>query len=52
MESRRIPDDAITASSKYDSNHAPYMGRLNNKKQGAGIGAWVPQQQHGMADFT
>ena len=52
MENLKIPDSAITASSMYDSNHAPYMGRLNNKKTQNGIGAWVVQQQGGVLDFN
>ena len=29
IESKEIPDNQITASSYYSSNHAPRMGRLN-----------------------
>ena len=52
MENLKIPDSSITASSMYDSNHAPHMGRLNNKKTQNGIGAWVVQQQGGVLDFN
>ena len=48
MESRQIPDHAITASSMYNWNYAPYMGRLNNKKAGNGIGAWVTEEKSGL----
>ncbi|KAK3746636.1 hypothetical protein QZH41_012843, partial [Actinostola sp. cb2023] len=29
IESKEIPDNQITASTYFDSNHAPHMGRLN-----------------------
>ena len=44
MENLGIPDNAITASSMYDINHAPYFGRLNTQKAGSSVGAWVPEQ--------
>ena len=50
MENLGILDDAITASSMYNLEHAPYMGRLNSEKSESSIGAWVPKQQGGMYD--
>ena len=47
MENLGIPDNAITASSMYDRNHAPYFGRLNTQKAGSSVGAWVPKQYGG-----
>ncbi|XP_076807104.1 uncharacterized protein LOC143450437 isoform X3 [Clavelina lepadiformis] len=44
MEDRTILDGEVTASSMWDSNHAPYLGRLNNKKDGGLIGAWAPSK--------
>nr|CAI5864945.1 unnamed protein product [Callosobruchus analis] len=42
MESRKIKDSAITASSAYDaSSVGPQHGRLHNAKNG---GAWCPRQ--------
>ena len=47
IENLGILDDAITASSMYDINHAPYFGRLNTQKAGSSVGAWVPKQYGG-----
>ncbi|XP_078603365.1 CUB and sushi domain-containing protein 3-like [Branchiostoma floridae x Branchiostoma japonicum] len=38
MESGAIPDDSITASSYWDTDHEPYRGRLNGVD---GVGAWA-----------
>lgn len=40
IEDGRIPNSAITASSKWDNNHGPSNARLNNKKRGRKTGAW------------
>ncbi|KAK3753251.1 hypothetical protein QZH41_004465 [Actinostola sp. cb2023] len=41
MESKAIPDARITASSFYDSNHAPQQGRLNFQPYGSKQGSWA-----------
>ena len=51
MESYRIPDVDITASSQWDENHASYLARLNNYKSGNSIGAWAPKKQNGLLLF-
>lgn len=48
LENKEIPDHDVTASSMYDSFHAPYLGRLNNYKTETGIGAWVAQARGGI----
>lgn len=45
MESRDIPDSAITASSKYSENYAAHSARLNNDPKhwapsSNGVGEW------------
>ena len=40
METRRIKDAQITASSEWDSNHAAIQARLNFKAGGGKQGAW------------
>jgi hypothetical protein len=40
VEDRKIPNYAITASSKWNRNHAPYLGRLNNVKRKGKAGGW------------
>ena len=40
MENRLIRDSQITASSKWDSNHAAIQARLNFKAGGGKQGAW------------
>ena len=40
MESGAILDGQITASSKWDDNHAPFQGRLHYKKTGDKQGSW------------
>ena len=53
MESRAILDSQITASSQWDEDHAPYLGRLNNHKSGSSIGAWVVElNPDGMLRFA
>lgn len=40
MESGKIPDSRVTASSQWDVNHGPANGRLNFKANGRKTGAW------------
>ena len=40
MESRKIPDDHISASSEWDPNHGPSNARLNFQPAGGKTGAW------------
>ena len=40
MQNRRIPNHAVTASSSWDANHAPYLGRLHFTARGKFQGAW------------
>lgn len=40
MQNRRIPNYAITASSMWDANHGPYLGRLHFTARGRYQGAW------------
>lgn len=40
MQNRRIPNYAITASSSWDKNHGPYLGRLHFTARGRYQGAW------------
>ena len=40
MESGAILDGQITASSQWDDNHAPFLGRLHFKKSGNKQGSW------------
>ena len=41
MESGKIRDTQISASSEADSNHAVRLGRVNQKPSGKKIGAWA-----------
>ncbi|KAK3706337.1 hypothetical protein QZH41_006605 [Actinostola sp. cb2023] len=40
MQSKTIPDARITASSRWDGNHAPAQGRLNYKPPRGKAGSW------------
>jgi len=40
VEDRKIPDYAISASTRWDKYHAAYYGRLNNVKRGHKRGGW------------
>ncbi|CAH3172634.1 unnamed protein product [Porites evermanni] len=40
MRNRKIPNHAITASSMWDRNHAPYLGRLYFTARGSLQGGW------------
>ena len=40
MRNRKIPNHAITASSMWDRNHAPYLGRLHFTARGSLQGGW------------
>ena len=41
LEDRRIPDSALSASSRWDEYHGPHRGRLNTQRQGRYRGAWA-----------
>ena len=40
MESKKIPDDRISASSEWNANHGPSNARLNFQPAGGKTGAW------------
>ena len=40
MESRAIPNSAVTASSTWGSRHEPWQARLNNAKKSQSTGSW------------
>ena len=40
MQSGRIRNSAIKASSQWDNNHAAYLGRLKRLRRGKLMGAW------------
>ena len=40
LESKTIPDGALTASSRWDVNHGPERARLNLRKSGSKRGGW------------
>ena len=40
MQNRRIPNSAITASSMWDVNHGPHLGRLHFTARGSYQGGW------------
>ena len=40
LQSRRLPDSKITASSEYNQFHAARLGRLGQVKRGKFVGAW------------
>jgi len=40
MQNRRIRNVAITSSSRWDNNHAPYLARLQNQRRGRYMGGW------------
>ncbi|XP_068683930.1 lactadherin-like [Montipora foliosa] len=40
MESRAIPDSAVTASSTWGAAHEPWQARLNNAKNSQSTGSW------------
>ena len=46
MESRRIKDAQVTASSQWDGNHAAIQGRLNFKAGGGKQGGWSARQNN------
>ncbi|XP_068729963.1 lactadherin-like isoform X3 [Montipora capricornis] len=41
MESRAIPNSAVTASSTYGSRHEPWQARLNNAAKSQSTGSWT-----------
>ncbi|EDO48085.1 predicted protein, partial [Nematostella vectensis] len=40
MNSGKIRNNRITASSKWDNNHAPFLARLKHSRKGRFMGAW------------
>lgn len=46
MQSGRIKNAAITASSKWDKNHAPYLARLGRLRRGRLMGAWSAKRNN------
>ena len=40
VEDLRIPDSALSASSRWDEYHGPHRGRLNTQRRGRYRGAW------------
>ncbi|XP_068683916.1 lactadherin-like isoform X2 [Montipora foliosa] len=40
MESRAIPNSAVTASSTWESEYEPWQARLNNAKKSQSTGSW------------
>ena len=46
LESRRIKDAQVTASSQWDGNHAAIQGRLNFKAGGGKQGGWSARQNN------
>ncbi|KAL9978627.1 hypothetical protein ACROYT_G016164 [Oculina patagonica] len=40
LESGHLPNSSLSASSTYDANHAPHLGRLNAVPRKGGVGAW------------
>ncbi|XP_078353422.1 uncharacterized protein LOC144638115 isoform X2 [Oculina patagonica] len=46
MESGKIADSQLTASSQYDGDHAASRGRLNMQKEGTKRGGWVSRHRN------
>ena len=40
LQNYRIKNAAITSSSQWDQNHAPWLARLHRSRRGRFIGAW------------
>ncbi|EDO48090.1 predicted protein, partial [Nematostella vectensis] len=40
VEDRKVPNNAITASSEFDPDHGAKYGRLNNRRRGRARGGW------------
>ena len=40
VEDRRIPDSALSSSSRWDTYHGPHRARLNTQRRGRRRGAW------------
>ena len=40
VEDRRIPDSALSSSSRWDCYHGPHRARLNSQRRGRYRGAW------------
>ena len=46
LQSRRLPDSKITASSEYNQFHAARLGRLGQVKRGKFVGAWCTRHNN------
>lgn len=46
LQSRRLPDSKITASSEYNQFHAARLGRLGQIKRGKFVGAWCARHNN------
>ena len=46
MQNGRIKNAAITASSQWDKNHAPYLARLERLRRGRLMGAWSAKRNN------
>ena len=46
MQSGRIKNAAITASSQWDKNHASWLARLGNMRRGRLMGAWSAKKNN------
>lgn len=46
MQNGRIKNAAITASSQWDKNHAPYLARLGRLRRGRLMGAWSAKRNN------
>ena len=46
MQNGRIKNAAITASSQWDKNHAPYLARLERLRRGRLMGAWSAKKNN------
>lgn len=55
LQSSRVPNNAMTASSQWNRYHAPWLGRLKRPKRGRYAGAWCAKtnnrQQWLQVDF-
>ena len=46
LQNNRIKNAAITASSQWDHNHAPWLARLHRPRRGRFIGAWASRHNN------
>ena len=47
LENSHVPDAAFSASSSYNTKHAPARARLNIHADSKGIGAWAAKTNNG-----